>query len=200
MTLGCSRKSVRLLTFRSSSRIWPSCTNELFVGWVRHPHRRARQSARGRARPRHLRSRAQSPLSRRAGTLRCGGHALPHSRSRSQRQSRIRRRSRAENTAERLALRDSGRSPSLPDHWEQRWADTRIHGTTKRQVAAMLPKRSPRCCHCRWSPFVITSTASASCIWMVCVEVEAAYYGAPPGWIGRVLRVQWDELYDIWKG
>ena len=27
------------------------------------------------------------------------------------------------------------------------------------------------------------------------VEVEAAYYGAPPGWIGRVLRVQWDELY-----
>jgi hypothetical protein len=27
-----------------------------------------------------------------------------------------------------------------------------------------------------------------------CVEVEAAYYGAPPGWIGRVLRVQWDEL------
>src|ERR1019366_2938717 len=28
-----------------------------------------------------------------------------------------------------------------------------------------------------------------------CVEVEAAYYGAPPGWIGRVVRVQWDELY-----
>jgi hypothetical protein len=26
-------------------------------------------------------------------------------------------------------------------------------------------------------------------------EVEAAYYGAPPGWIGRVLRVQGDELY-----
>jgi len=25
-----------------------------------------------------------------------------------------------------------------------------------------------------------------------CVEVEAAYYGAPPGWIGRVIPVQWD--------
>ena len=25
-----------------------------------------------------------------------------------------------------------------------------------------------------------------------CVEVEAAYYGAPPGWIGRRVRVQWD--------
>jgi len=28
-----------------------------------------------------------------------------------------------------------------------------------------------------------------------CVEIEAAYYGAPPGWIGRVARVQWDELF-----
>ena len=28
-----------------------------------------------------------------------------------------------------------------------------------------------------------------------CVEVEAAYYGLPPGWIGRGVRVQWDELY-----
>ena len=28
-----------------------------------------------------------------------------------------------------------------------------------------------------------------------CVEVEAAYYGLPPGWIGRGVNVQWDELY-----
>src|SRR5690242_11185071 len=28
-----------------------------------------------------------------------------------------------------------------------------------------------------------------------CVEVEAAYYGLPPGWIGRQVNVQWDELY-----
>ncbi len=28
-----------------------------------------------------------------------------------------------------------------------------------------------------------------------CVEVEAAYYGLPPGWIGRGVKVQWDELY-----
>jgi hypothetical protein len=25
-----------------------------------------------------------------------------------------------------------------------------------------------------------------------CVEVEAAYYSAPPGWIGRRVQVQWD--------
>jgi len=27
-----------------------------------------------------------------------------------------------------------------------------------------------------------------------CVEVEAAYYSAPPGWIGRRVHVQWDRL------
>jgi hypothetical protein len=26
-----------------------------------------------------------------------------------------------------------------------------------------------------------------------CVEVETAYYGAPPGWIGRRVQVQWDS-------
>jgi hypothetical protein len=28
-----------------------------------------------------------------------------------------------------------------------------------------------------------------------CVEVEAAYYGAPPGWIGQRLHVQWNDLH-----
>jgi len=28
-----------------------------------------------------------------------------------------------------------------------------------------------------------------------CVEVEAAYYGLPPGWIGRLVRVQWNEIF-----
>jgi hypothetical protein len=29
------------------------------------------------------------------------------------------------------------------DHWDTRWADTRIHGTTKRQVAAMFAEEQP---------------------------------------------------------
>src|SRR3954453_21503428 len=28
-----------------------------------------------------------------------------------------------------------------------------------------------------------------------CVEVEAAYYGAPPGWIGRRVQVQWNSAH-----
>jgi hypothetical protein len=27
------------------------------------------------------------------------------------------------------------------------------------------------------------------------VEVEGAYYGLPPGWIGRLVKVQWDALH-----
>jgi hypothetical protein len=29
------------------------------------------------------------------------------------------------------------------DRWEERWADTRIHGTTKRQVAVMFAEEKP---------------------------------------------------------
>src|SRR5258708_6409255 len=28
-----------------------------------------------------------------------------------------------------------------------------------------------------------------------CVEVEAAYYSAPPGWVSRRVRVQWDAMF-----
>ena len=28
-----------------------------------------------------------------------------------------------------------------------------------------------------------------------CVEVECAYYGAPPGWLGRDVSVQWDGVH-----
>jgi hypothetical protein len=28
-----------------------------------------------------------------------------------------------------------------------------------------------------------------------CIEVEAAFYGAPPGWIGKRVHVQWNDLH-----
>jgi hypothetical protein len=31
--------------------------------------------------------------------------------------------------------------------------------------------------------------------WAGCVEVEATFYGAPPGWIGRRVEVQWNALH-----
>lgn len=51
------------------------------------------------------------------------------------------------------------------DRWEERWADTRIHGTTKRQVSAMFAKERPALLELPVEPFRVTSAASARCIW-----------------------------------
>ncbi len=81
------------------------------------------------------------------------------------------------------------------DHWEQCWADTRIHGTTKRQVAAMFAEEQPALLPLPVEPFRYYQYGERTVHLDGCVEVEAAYYGAPPGWIGRRVQVQWDSLY-----
>jgi len=74
-----------------------------------------------------------------------GAVAMPCriSRSRPQRQGRIRCRSCAKDTAERFALRTLEEAQAYLDHWGATLADTRIHGTTKRQVAAMFAEEKP---------------------------------------------------------
>jgi hypothetical protein len=79
------------------------------------------------------------------------------------------------------------------DHWEERWADTRIHGTTKRQVAVMFAEERPTLLGLPVMPFRYYQYGERSVHLDGCVEVEAAYYSAPPGWIGRRVRVQWDS-------
>jgi hypothetical protein len=79
------------------------------------------------------------------------------------------------------------------DHWEERWADTRIHGTTKRQVAAMFAEEQPALQPLPVEPFRYYQYGKRTVNLDGCVEVEAAYYGAPPGWVGRHVQVQWDS-------
>ena len=81
------------------------------------------------------------------------------------------------------------------DHWESRWADTRIHGTTKRQVAAMFAEERPALLPLPVEPFRYYQYGERTVHLDGCVEVEAAYYGAPPGWIGRRVSVQWDNRH-----
>jgi transposase len=78
------------------------------------------------------------------------------------------------------------------DHWESHWADTRIHGTTKRQVAAMFAEERPALLPLPIEPFRYYQYGERTVHLDGCIEVEAAYYGAPPGWIGRRVSVQWD--------
>lgn len=81
------------------------------------------------------------------------------------------------------------------DRWEARWADTRIHGTTKRQVAAMFAEEKPALLALPLEPFRYYQYGERVVHLDGCVEVEAAYYGLPPGWIGRLVKVQWDALH-----
>jgi hypothetical protein len=80
------------------------------------------------------------------------------------------------------------------DRWEANWADTRIHGTTKRQVATMFAEEKPNLLPLPVEPFRYYQYGERVVHLDGCVEVEAAYYGLPPGWIGRGVKVQWDEL------
>jgi transposase len=78
------------------------------------------------------------------------------------------------------------------DHWEERWADTRIHGTTKRQVSVMFAEEKPSLLPLPVEPFRYYQYGKRTVNLDGCVEVNAAYYSAPPGWIGREVPVQWD--------
>jgi hypothetical protein len=78
------------------------------------------------------------------------------------------------------------------DHWEAHWADTCINGTTKRQAAAMFAEERPALLPLPIEPFRYYQYGERAMHLDGCVEVEAAYYGAPPGWIGRRFRVQRD--------
>jgi transposase len=78
------------------------------------------------------------------------------------------------------------------DRWEEHWADTRIHGTTKRQVAVMFAEEKPALLPLPVEPFRYYQYGERAVHLDGCVEVEAAYYSAPPGFIGRRVQVQWD--------
>jgi transposase len=81
------------------------------------------------------------------------------------------------------------------DHWDERWADTRIHGTTKRQVAAMFADERAHLRALPLEPFRYYAFGERVVHLDGFVEVAAAYYAPPPGWSGRTVNVQWDEQH-----
>jgi len=78
------------------------------------------------------------------------------------------------------------------DRWAAHWADTRIHGTVKRQVAAMFAEEKPALTPLPVEPFRHYQFGERRVNLDGCIEVQAAYYSVPPGWIGRTVHVQWD--------
>ena len=71
------------------------------------------------------------------------------------------------------------------DHWDERWAMTRIHGTTKRQVRAMFEEEKPFLQPFPPIRFEYYRVCERTVHFDGHVEVEGAYYSAPPRYAGR---------------
>jgi transposase len=196
LTLGCSRKSVRLLTFRSSSRVWAELHEKAF--------RRLGGSTRVVVLD-NLREGVLSPdfYDPRLNPLyrdvlaHYGATALPCKVRDPDRKGKVES---GVGHAQKTPLKGKKfesleEAQAYLDHWEERWADTRIHGRTKRQVAAMFAEEKPALQTLPLEPFRYYQHGERTVHLDGCVEVEAAYYGAPPGWIGRRVHVQWDSMY-----
>ncbi|HEX6729938.1 MAG TPA: IS21 family transposase [Pyrinomonadaceae bacterium] len=196
MTLGYSRKCVRLLVFRSSARVWAELHETAF--------RRLGGSVRvvvldnlreGVLKP-DIYDPTLNPLYRDL-LAHYGAVALPCRVNDPDRKGKVEA---GVGHAKKTPLKGQ-RFESLEaaqaylDRWETNWADTRIHGTTKRQVATMFAEERPHLLPLPLEPFRFYEYGQRVVNLDGCVEVEAAYYSAPPGWLGRRVPVQWDGLY-----
>ena len=196
MTLGYSRKAVRLLTFRSSSRTWAELHEKAFRRLGGAPRVVVLDNLREGVLQPDIYDPIANPLFRdvlahyavvplpcrvndpdRKGKVESGvGHAK-----------------KTPLKGKRFESLEEGQA--YLDQWEATWADTRIHGTTKRQVAAMFGEEKPALLPLPLEPFRYYQFGDRRVHLDGCVEVEAAYYSAPPGWVGRSVKVQWDSMF-----
>ncbi len=196
LTLGYSRKSVRLLVFRSSTQTWAELHEQAFRRLGGATRLVVLDNLREGVLAPDVYDPALNPLYRDV-LAHYGAVALPCRIQDPDRKGKVES---GVGHAKKTPLKGL-RFESLPeaqrylDHWEARWADTRIHGTTKRQVAAMFAEERPALLPLPLEPFRYYHYGERTVHLDGCVEVEAAYYGAPPGWIGRRVQVQWDALY-----
>ena len=195
LTLGYSRKAVRLLTFRSSTRIWAELHEKAFRRLGGVPRILVLDNLREGVLVPDVYDATLNPLYRDV-LSHYGAVALPCRIQDPDRKGKVES---AVGHAKKTPLKGQ-RFESLEqaqaylDRWETNWADTRIHGTTKRQVATMFAEEKPTLLPLPVEPFRYYQYGERVVHLDGCVEVEAAYYGLPPGWIGRGVKVQWDEL------
>ncbi|HXO98497.1 MAG TPA: IS21 family transposase [Chthoniobacterales bacterium] len=79
------------------------------------------------------------------------------------------------------------------EHWESQVADKRIHGTTRKQVAACFEQERPYLQPLPDSLFPSFQEARRSVHRDSYVEVARAYYGVPAELIGHQVWVRWDS-------
>src|ERR1700681_4422760 len=193
MTLGYSRKSVRLLIFRSSSRVWAELHEKAFRRLGGSPRIVVLDNLREGVIVADIYDPTLNPLFRDV-LAHYGAVAMPCRIKDPDRKGKVEAGvGHAKKTPLKgLRFESLEEAQAYLDHWEEHWADKRIHGRTKRQVAAMFAEEKPALLALPLEPFRYYQYGERTVHLDGCVEVEAAYYGAPPGWIGRRVQVQWD--------
>jgi len=196
LTLGCSRKSVRLLVFRSSARTWAELHEKAFRRLGGATKVVVLDNLKEGVLTPDIYDPGLNPLYRDV-LAHYGAVALPCRVRDPDRKGKVEAGvAHAQKTPLKgLRFETIEEAQSYLDRWEERWADTRIHGTRKRQVAAMFAEERPSLLPLPIEPFRYYQYGERTVHLDGCVEVEAAYYGAPPGWIGRRVQVQWDASH-----
>ena len=196
MTLGYSRKAVRLLRFRSSSRIWAELHETAFRRLGGSPRCIVLDNLREGVIVPEFYDPTLNPLFKDV-LAHYGVVALPCRVRDPDRKGKVEAGvAHAQKTPLKgVRFESLEEAQAHLDRWETRWADTRIHGTTKRQVAAMFAEEKPSLLPLPVEPFRYYQYGDRVVHLDGCVEVEAAYYGLPPGWIGRTVKVQWNTLH-----
>ena len=195
LTLGYSRKSVRLLAWRSSSEVWARLHEEAFRRLGGVPRTVVLDNLKEGVFAPDVYEPALNPLYRDL-LSHYGVTALPCRVRHPDRKGKVERSvDHAQRALRGLRFEHPDAARAYLDRWEERWADTRIHGTTKRQVAAMFAEEKPHLLVLPVEPFRFYRHGIRTVHLDGAVEVEGAYYHLPPGWLGRRVAVQWDALH-----
>jgi transposase len=197
MTLGYSRKAVRLLVFRSSTRTWAELHETAFRRLGGTCRAVVLDNLKEGVLTADIYDPTLNPLFKDV-LAHYGVVAMPCRVRDPDRKGKVER---GVAHAQQTPLKGK-RFESLEeaqaylDQWEARWADTRIHGTTKRQVSAMFAEEKPFLLPLPLEPFRYYQYGERTVHLDGCVEVEAAYYSTPPSCrIGQKVPVQWDTLH-----
>jgi transposase len=196
LTLGYSRKSVRLLVFRSSTRTWAELHEKAFRRLGGSPRVVVLDNLKEGVVTPDIYDPTLNPLFKDV-LAHYGVVAMPCRIQDPDRKGKVESGvGHSQKTPLKgLRFESLDEAQAYLDNWESRWADTRIHGTTKRQVAAMFAEEKPLLLPLPIEPFRYYQHGERTVHLDGCVEVDAAYYSVPPGWIGKLVPVQWDSLH-----
>jgi transposase len=196
LTLGYSRKSVRLLTFQSSARIWVELHERAFRRLGGLPRLLVLDNLKEGVLKPDIYDPEINPLYHDA-LKHYGSVAMPCRVRDPDRKGKVERAvGHAKQTPLKgLRFESLEQAQAYLDRWERRWADTRIHGTTKRQVQAMFAEEQPLLLPLPVEPFRCYEFGHRTVNDSGDVEVQGAYYGTPPGWLCKEVNVEWDETH-----